>query len=186
MINNIKILSMDPGVSNFGYSLIEWVKTKKCEKTKLLNYGQLDYTIKSLKIKDIKEDTKCFRKDVISLIKESNLEETDIIFIERYMTRSNSKVGINSEITNIMIGIILEISYKLKLNVVLEPSVTWKSYYKRVYGTNNITKLFPSKNRKKPISPHTREAIAMGCYYIEKNLKTNDLLEEIYFSFSRL
>lgn len=180
----MKILAFDPGVSNFAYCLLHYKVKRNKEQVKVRRIGQLKYTINSVKAKDLKTTSNQFRKNFNWLIKSCKMDpERDLIFLERYMTRPGMRVGLNAELTNIMIGAVLELCHKKGIRVVLEPSSTWKNYYKRVYGNNNISKVFPVKRAKKGekqhLTIHVREAIAMACYRMELEIGTQGLLKDV-------
>jgi len=146
----MKILAIDPGIYNFAYCVVD-------NKFKITAIGHLDNPIQSIKKDDLMDNLNLFKWDIENLIKKSKLQKKDFVVVERYQSRHR---GIQTELVNIMIGIIAE---KLKnSNLILVMPAIWKTYMKRHCSMKKkgMKKLLNLEN----ISEHMADAIGIAIY----------------------
>lgn len=166
----MKILSIDPGVQNYAFSLIT-------NEPNIIFSGHLQSPIKSITQENFKSNICLYKKDIRILLKKANLNKDDIVVIERYQSRGHRTLQI--ELINIMLGIIIDKliveSYK-KQQVYLITPATWKLFIKNKYGTNNMAKII----NKKELSIHIKDTIGLATYIFEKkyNIEILNKLKE--------
>lgn len=139
------ILCLDPGVKNFGWSLVSL-------EGELIEVGMLDTHINNLK------DRIIFNSQVSDFIKEFKIfREFDFKYIiyERFMLRFRT-YGNTGEIVNMLLGIIFR--HFRKKEVVSITAAAWKNFFKQ-----NVLVM---ENEYLPI--HILDSISMGLYFLTK------------------
>lgn len=148
----MRILILDPGTVNFGWSLIE-SKPKRVIRCGMLNK---DHLLKEL-TGDAKIQAFAFSKKFRALLKKS---KPDVIVCERYSTRIR---GTTAESVNIMIGI-MSISKCSSMHLIMP--FTWKSFIKSRLG-GAIEDFYPKAKIGKQFN-HPIDATLLGFYVMER------------------
>lgn len=155
-INKIIILSLDPGVVNFGYSVLE---IKKPFSIRIHISGMLCNTIYDL-TQDTLEQNILFSNEINSIIKKYNIEA---ICIERYQSRGMG--GSTIESVNQMIGCIYRIytsTYRKRKCLLFKQPVPsqWKNFLNR-HGKIKLEDFYLMVN----CLPHQIDSVLLGIYY---------------------
>lgn len=148
----MRMMSHDPGTSNYGYAIVEGVKRKGdgVLQFRVLENGLAPVTIKNLK--DHKERRKqivAYQEWCAALIEKYDVEA---LFGERYMTRGIS--GPTIESVNMMLGVL----QCFGLPDVFIPAATWK---------NAVTRCgieLKEEYRYCRTTPHQLDASLIGVY----------------------
>lgn len=156
------IIAFDPGVKNFAYSILT------TEQPTILS-GHLNNPIFSIKEADVKNSVALFLWEIGELLNRVNYKESDGLVIERYQSRGGYKNS-QIELVNVMLGALLAHYDALPIL-----PTTWKSYMKRVYGTNDMLYLLQNSQ----LSPHMADATGMAIYYAEKHGSSNRLVDSL-------
>lgn len=147
----MRLLSLDPGTSNFGYAVVEVRHNKGQVAARVLENGKCEHTVRTLKkAKTMREEMDQFEIWLGSLYGQY---QPDAVCAERYMTR-----GINGptvECVNIMIGQVLTL---LPMPFKIMPAATWKNAISRqdldLKEQYKLTK----------VTPHQVDAAMIGVY----------------------
>jgi Holliday junction resolvasome RuvABC endonuclease subunit len=155
------VLALDPGKVNFGFAV---VRKKPSKKATNLVCGRLGSSI---------DDIVCKLEDqVAALVRriEEKIDrfKPDIIICERYMTRRVS--GMNNELVNLAIGIVLGVAHQRKISIHLVCAATWKNYMQRAYQNNYMGEVLAHS-----YSDHASDAIGMSVWYLDKITKSRTL-----------
>lgn len=162
-MNKITVMGNDAGSTNYGYSVIKF-KVKHGEVSyKILECGQLQNTLKDLKVV-AKPILNKYKKEIRAKIKKYGINN---MICERFMPRG--RFGNTSEFVNIMIGFLLA----QKEPVLLLTASTWK---------NRVNKFIGKKKKGEKLSgldkfykivcvpPHEIDATFQAMYLAEKLL----------------
>jgi hypothetical protein len=144
----MKILALDPGKVNFGYSILE---ANKRGHFKVLKNGTLKDTIQDLKL-NLYESVIMFENEVDTLIAEFNVTH---IVGERFVSRG--LLGSLSEYVNIMLGIC---AAKSSVNFMLIIPATWKNQLKKKLDLELLY-------RELKVTKHEIDAVMIGVYYVD-------------------
>lgn len=155
----MKILSIDPGVHNYAYSLISDESDEK-----VLFKDHLKNPLQSIKKGDITDNLKLYLWEITDLLKKASLREDDYIIAERYQPRGHRNNQI--ELVNIMLGILAD---KVHNRIILVMPTTWKTYMKNKYGSNDMLKLLKVKCE----SEHIADSIGIGAFAFERYFNKN-------------
>lgn len=173
------ILSFDPGVSNFAYSVLNH------RTLELLKVGKLLTTITEA---NNFSQRIFFRKQIRYLLKEFSPK---YVVCEAYQNRGMFR-GAQVELVNLMLGIIIDVYPKLEL----VQASTWKNYMRRQYLTDEECKELIPKDKKgkkkkkkkrytfemehliesKTISEHEIDAVGIGLFLAERISNEKGLL----------
>jgi len=148
----MKILSIDPGIRNFAFSIIS-------DKQDVLLSGHLINTIQNIN-NEMENEILLYKDAISTVLKKAKLKKDDYIVIERYQSRGHK--GTQIEIVNAMIGI----TGCLFERLILIAPVVWKNYMKKKYGTNDMHKLIKVDG----LTPHMADSIGLGSYVMERRL----------------
>jgi len=144
-----KITAFDPGKSNFAYASVT-------ADAKIAESGIMNFPIMTLKSKELKSHVKSFGNEIKTLLSRCN---PNVIIIERYQSRHK---GLNNEIINIAIGILLQSACNRNCEVSLLTAAAWKNALKKEYGINTYEKIMEA------LPKHIGDCVCMGAYYFEK------------------
>jgi Holliday junction resolvasome RuvABC endonuclease subunit len=147
----MRILSLDPGTTNFGYGVLD-VRHKDSQTSfRVLENGKCPFTVKTLKTAKVMGDEMALYElwlgDLVARY------APDAVAAERFMTR-----GINGptvECVNIMIGITLSLMGK---PFKIMPAATWKNAVTR-QGVD-----LKEQYKKTMVTPHQVDACMIGLY----------------------
>ena len=121
-VKKLRILSMDPGVTNFAWAILEVARPFK---VKIIATGMLDNTIKEL-TSSIKEGTQLFRNEILELREEYSI---DHMIMERFMSRGMK--GLTIELVNVMIGVMMGMWSSNSRAFKLITAAQWKNEWNR-------------------------------------------------------
>ena len=121
-LKKMRILSMDPGVTNFAWSVLE---VSRPFKVKLVATGMLEETLKDM-TGNVKEKADLFLNAVKVLKEEYEIDHT---IMERFMSRGMK--GLTIELVNVMLGIMLGSWKKKQRNFKLITAAQWKNEWNR-------------------------------------------------------
>jgi Holliday junction resolvasome RuvABC endonuclease subunit len=155
------ILSLDPGLRNYGYSII---RTDADGGVKVLQSGLIFTTVTQLTVglvPQFKEHSKTIR----TLIGEYGITH---LIVERYMSRRMG--GITIEAVNVMIGGLLEICTDCQIYFRCLSSAQWKNAVNRV-KSDFLEKEYQA-GRPEKVTPHTIDATMIGLFAV--GLMRND------------
>lgn len=162
----ITIMGNDAGSTNYGYSVIKFTKSRNKIKYKILECGQLNNTLKDLKV-PAKPILNKYKKEINAKIKKYAI--TDMI-CERFMPRG--RFGNTSEFVNIMIGFLLA----QKQPVLLLTASTWKNRVNKYIGKkqkgdklSGLDKFYKVVG----VPPHEIDATFQAIYLAEKLFKAD-------------
>ena len=155
------ILALDPGKVNFGFAVI---RKKASKKATNLVCGRLGSSIDSVT---------CQLEDQVAALTRRIEEKIsrfkpDKIICERYMTRRRS--GMNNELVNLAIGVVLEVARRNSVSIDLVGAATWKNYMQHTYQNNYMGEVFGHT-----FSDHASDALGMGIWYLDKQTKMQTL-----------
>lgn len=148
------ILSLDPGLRNYGYSIIR----SKGENAKVLRSGLIFTTVTQLTV-GLVPQFKAHSKTIRHLIAEYGVTH---LIVERYMSRRMG--GITIEAVNIMIGGLLEICTDMNVYFRCIHSGQWKNASNRVKSGFLDEEYLIGKPEK--ITPHTIDATMIGLFAV--------------------
>lgn len=149
-----RILALDPGTVNFGWSCLEYSR----KRARVVRCGMLDGLVKDL-VKPLEEDVVNYTKGIRKLIRNSR---ATVLVSERYSTRIRGTTG---EAVNMMIGI----AVREFLNIQPEGTIqvfmpmTWKAAVKKHLGHE-----IPPFYKMCGIKPHPVDACWVGTYWCVK------------------
>lgn len=151
----MRILSLDPGTVNFGWSVIDATKTPR-----IIKCGMLRSPIKEL-THDLHTDVANYTNEIAWLIAKSKAE---VLVCERYSTRIR---GTTNEAVNIQIGVALREFLSIGGNTWLYMPMTWKAAAKKwLDGT-----IDPLYKECRPVPNHPTDASLIGVYYATRELR---------------
>lgn len=148
-----RILALDPGLDNFGFSALE-ISGKRT--FRVVRCGMLSRRIKVLTGDLLKGEALLYRKRVNRLIRKS---KPDHLVAERYVPR---RQGIANESINYMLGYILCELASTEMQVDLFLAATWKVRVKKLF---DLEAFYAQFNQ---IPDHQIDATMIGLYLAEK------------------
>lgn len=165
-LKKLRILAMDPGTSNYAWSVLE---VERPFKAKLVATGMIQNTLKTL-TQNLKESGKAFYDEVQSIKEQFGV---DHIILERFQARGMK--GTTIELVNVMIGIIMGTWKKSYRSFKLITAAQWKNEWNR----NGDLKAF---YEKVSCTVHQADSIGIGLYgaafwFDEKPFETLKKLE---------
>lgn len=161
--NPIRILSLDPGVTNFAWSVLE-IDDK--DKIKVIATGMLEDTVTDLKSLFLSVQMEAFIEDVKYIIR--HFKVTEIVY-ERFMTRGHK--GTTIELISYMIGaLVCSTNFRVPVRPII--AAQWKNEYNKI---NNIENLYKQIKGNKNLTIHQVDSILIGLYGYKliKNSKEN-------------
>ncbi len=148
-----RMLSFDPGKSNFAFSSITTKPELECA-------GLLRCPIGSFKRDEQKKMLEAFTKEISKLL---NRTKPDMIAIERLPGGRTG--GSRGELVNIMIGILIHTAMTMNIDkIVLVTSGEWKPALRRKYDIRDLHAMFPKTKE------HILDALYIGTYILERDL----------------
>lgn len=158
--NGLVVLGMDPGMRNFGIFIGKLYGTDQLEKIEIYRSDLLNTPVSSLKESDIGQHIEGFNIEITALFAKY---KPDAIFMERFMGRGFSGNGAISEITNIMVGMLLCHSTTYYDNVILPiirciTPASWKAQVNAIYKLDYLYK----DAKVVGIEPHRIDAFLMA------------------------
>jgi len=121
----LKVLGLDPGEKNFGWSMCKARTVGMFYEVKPMDSGLLQKTITNLKMSSVYQaQYTAFHQEFQKLLTAYN---PDVVVMERFMGRG-VKIGTTSETTNLMMGIITQLR---EGNIELVNPANWKAAYKK-------------------------------------------------------
>jgi hypothetical protein len=147
----LRILSLDPGTSNFGYAVVDIRHNKGQVAARVLENGKCEHTVRTLKTaKVMRAEMDQFELWLGGLVGQY---APDAVAAERYMTR-----GINGptvECVNIMIGQVLTL---IPVPFKIMPAATWKN------GISRQDVDLKEQYKLTKVTPHQVDAAMIGVY----------------------
>ena len=154
-----RVLALDPGIVNFGYSLLK-VENRKIS---IIRCGTIHrkYLISDINTQVMRPKFQRFIRMFKTLLKKS---KPDAVIFERFIIQRR---GLSGEGVNQMIAAIV-------LTCGITPSTqvmaaTWKARIKKL--SNNKTFLDQMYKAVKPVPDHAVDATFQGLFFIEKELQ---------------
>jgi hypothetical protein len=149
----MRILSFDPGGSNYAYAQIE-ISTRH-PWYKVVSSGMIQHTIKDIK-GEVKTESLAYQREIKSLLK----FKPDSIFAERYLLRQAVTGGTTTEGINMMLGILTVSSGQVPLRYIT--AALWKNAYNRMFGKAQLKQDY--KLAKGICTPHQMDAALIGIF----------------------
>lgn len=122
----MRILTLDPGKSNFAFCLAEVPELNRYTPPKVLATGFIENTIRKINNDSVIE----FSDTIMEKLK-SELTSGDSLFIERYALRGGfggKNSTFNIELMNLMIGIVVSVANTLGVSVTIVTASVWKKW----------------------------------------------------------
>lgn len=148
-----RILSLDPGVNNFGIAVSEYCP--KRNKFSIVGTNLLQNTIREPKV-HLQLQKQFFQEELKGLIRDYG--PFDLCIAERYQSRSMGGNAIES--INIMLGIIL---CTLTPDTRIITAATWKNAANRSFNLDD-----QYERIKKQRTPHELDALLIGIYRLSQ------------------
>jgi len=179
-MQKLRILSFDPGTSNFAYSIQEYSYDGSKLKAKILGTGMFTKCVTQLTGNHMNKQIRKFQKAMLKIKRKYN---PDRVFIERFQSRGLT--GTTIECINIMLGLMLNIFADKQPNIYL--ASTWKNRINK-----KLEGLFENPTSKKasqldltykaygmskvasPKTPHELDATLIGFYSATRILGMQD------------
>ncbi len=145
----IRILALDPGTSNFGWSVVEVVSPFK---PRLLASGLIQHPVTAIVGSHVGDQIEALLNEINEIAQEFG---TDHLIAERYMARGMK--GATIELVNCMLGAMVARSRLKSCNIKLLPAAQWKNEYNRMH---NLEEFYKSVN----CVDHQADASLIGLY----------------------
>ncbi len=176
-MKKFRVLSVDPGSTNFGFSIIEVFN----KKPRIVACGLLDkrYLIHSLNEQTLSAAVMTFQKAFTALLRSSR---ADCISAERYLIQRRGTTG---ESVNMMLAIMAASGKPMQIFM----AATWKAKLKKHLGCNLEEVYKITRSGKKLIPDHAIDATMQGLFFCERELqvplrwKSKELSKRITDSF---
>ncbi len=155
----LRVISFDPGTKNFAFAITEHRLFKGVLQSRTIDNGLLEFSPLSMNQKDL-EVIPDLSKELYELLD----DDLDGVVIERFMTRGHGIYGGIGEVSNLVIGILFQLSLTLKrLSPTLLTSSQWKTAYNTVRKVNKTT--LEKDYMVCRVTPHQWDAVLMGVYF---------------------
>lgn len=145
----LRILALDPGTSNFGWSVLYAYST---EDIQVKETGMLRSTVKDLKT-DVSSQIRYFEKELDNVM---NRWDINAVAVERFMARGMK--GVTIELVNIMLGVTLAKLNDGKRKLLVMPASQWKNEFNRHSSLDKLYEL------AKGCSVHQLDSVGIGVY----------------------
>lgn len=154
----MRIMGLDAGSRNFGWSLIKVERTK----FRIIKCGILTQTLTQLKEDSWFDELHLYAIQIEKLLR---LSKPDAIIAERYFARHR---GLEGEMINLMLGTTMRILFEQhpKVRTQLVMAMTWKSALKR--SGFDLDMLY---KECKPIPHHPIDATMQAAYLVRDKTK---------------
>ncbi len=147
---SLRVLGLDPGTTNFGWSVIE---VSDRLGVKVLGVGLVKNTIKGL-TGNLEQDYRAFKDEIYSLLME---QRPNVIVAERFMSRGMK--GTTIEAVNIMIGGLMSISQEEGPDDTrLVTAAQWKNELNKVVNLETVYQTC------KPLTAHECDSMMIALY----------------------
>lgn len=151
-VKAVRVLSFDPGVSNFAWSVVE---VRRPFAAKVVASGMLYNTVKTFS-DDLQRDVADFLSEVTSLF---TTYKPDHFIMERFQARGMK--GTTIELVNLMLGAFLswltERQFSFKHRVKLITASQWKNEWNR---NSDLDKIY----KRTSVVPHQVDAVGIALY----------------------
>lgn len=138
------------GVNNFGFAVLN--------NSKQIDGGFIENTITTLIHPYFLKERRRFIKTMIEFFEK---HRPKYIVMERYQNRGRFR-GKGIELINIMIGVIIDIAYRLKIKPILITASQWKNNFAKTFDLH-LNELY---NEFKPVPNHLIDAHLQAWYWI--------------------
>jgi ribosomal protein L7Ae-like RNA K-turn-binding protein len=128
------VLGLDPGKTNHAWSIVQ-VDIKTGLKYKIVTSGMIVNTVTDLIGISAKVEAVKYRKELRAIVKEYGV---NVIIVERFQNRGRM-FGNNSELVNIMIGVLLNLNVEIRLITASQ----WKNSFNKIYDLKSFYKEIP-------------------------------------------
>lgn len=145
----IRILALDPGTSNFGWSVLEVALPFK---PRLLASGLVQRPVTEIIGQHVGDQIETLLREIGEIAQEFSI---DHLIAERYMARGMK--GSTIELVNCMLGALVARSSVKSQNIKLIPAAQWKNEFNRIY---NLDEFYKSVN----CVDHQADASLIGLY----------------------
>jgi len=150
---NLRILSLDPGTYNYGYSIIEVYEDGDWS---LLKSGRIHTTLKVMN-SGMRDQSSGYAGVIRSLVRDHFITH---VIAERYMSRRMG--GTTIECVNAMLGITMAVCDQLRVFLKVIPSSQWKNEAGR--RNEFLLEDMYQSGKENRITPHTIDAVMIGLY----------------------
>lgn len=147
-LQELVVLSMDPGVTNFAWSVL---KAKRGGRVDVVATGMLRHTLKEL-TGNSRENTDAFCAEIQELLEEYRVSH---MIMERFMSRGMK--GLTIELVNTMIGILMGMWNGESASFKLVTAAQWKNEWNR---RSDLKAFYKTVN----CEVHQADAIGIGIY----------------------
>lgn len=145
----LRILALDPGTSNFGWSVLY---SDSLTSIQIKETGMLRSTVKDLKT-DVSSQINYFEKELDNVIRKWDI---NAVAVERFMARGMK--GVTIELVNIMLGVTLARLNDGKRKLLVMPASQWKNEFNRHSSLDKLYEL------AKGCSVHQLDSVGIGVY----------------------
>jgi hypothetical protein len=149
-----RVLSLDPGMVNFGFSVSEYWPKK--QKVKLIGTNLIANTIREPKV-HLGTQKQLFQEEIQEIITEYG--PFDLCIAERYQIRGIGG-GTTIECINLMLGIVM---CTVPADIRVITAATWKNAFNRTHDLDEVYTKF-GKTR----TPHEFDAFCIGLYRLSQ------------------
>lgn len=149
----MRVLSCDPGKSNFAFSFTEFQNTEKELKFNIVEHGKIANVFDDLTGPEVRERGMLFQKEIRALVRKY---KADYIIAERYMVRGRFNGGL-AEYINIMLGLLMGVGVS---NMLMIPAAQWKNRF----NANSYGLVLDELYKAVPYEPHQLDAAMIGFY----------------------
>lgn len=149
----LRVLGIDPGTTNFAYTAVDIRGTQRIKGVKIIKRGVISGTVKLL-TGNLHEDSGKFIEELRSLISEI---KPDVVVYERYQSRGMK--GTTIELVNMMIGMLMVMSWDTKFPIQGIMPSTWKNAVNRKFDLKEDVYAHMPKSKQ-----HNLDAFLIACY----------------------
>jgi Holliday junction resolvasome RuvABC endonuclease subunit len=154
-LSTVRVLSMDPGVNNYAWSVIE---IKRPFEIKILASGMMTHTLTDLVGSTVHQETLLFKQEVNQIMTDY---DPQFLIAERYMSRGMG--GSTIELVNIMIGILASMWTHSSDRILFIPAAQWKNEFNKVVVDEQRTTLEHMYGKSK-VTEHQIDSTCIGLY----------------------
>lgn len=160
MANNTFVcLALDPGKTNFGYSVLEYyIDGASIGSYRILECGMVGNTITELK-NGLFDSVRAYEREICRIVGDHGVTR---IVAERFVSRG--LLGSLSEYVNIMIGI-SSVFAEEDFRIIIP--ATWKNKFNKIYKLDRYYEMWG-------VVPHVLDATLIGIYYISITTNTDN------------
>lgn len=163
----MRVLSFDPGTSNFAFSIQDYVFEDNKLRATVVGTGMFNKCITQLHGKHMHHQIRRFRKAMIKL---RDKYKPDLVSIERFQSRGLK--GTTIECICIMIGFMLHIFRKQQPKIFL--ASTWKNRINRLVDLKATYTDYELQKKASTKTPHELDATLIGFYIATRYFGMSD------------